>query len=424
VFQIGSTTKAFLATTLAIAVDKGKLAWDDRVVDHHPGFRLADPWVTGEFRVFDLLAQRSGLPPYANDLLGMLGFDQAAMIRSLRDVEPVSSFRSTFAYTNITHMLAQEVVAEAMGAADWDALVKAEIFDPLGMASTSLTAEAIEAAPDHAVGHRWTPEGTVEVPFTPIFPYAFGGAGAINSTVDELSRWVRLQLADGTFEGDPIVSADNLAVTRVARVGIAATASYAMGWLVQSTPNGRIVWHNGGTPSFGSYIGLLPDKDAGVIVLTNEQNVGFPDAVGAWTLDRLLDNPTVDYVAQRLEAAKANAAATEAVFAAPASPRPAPPLGPLAGDYDHPSFGTVTVRESGGALEAEFTTGARVAIKPWDGGVFTAELVADGRFAPLVESTGPGPFGFVQFQPNANGQLAGFRLFAQENGQTYDFTRQ
>jgi CubicO group peptidase (beta-lactamase class C family) len=63
IFQIGSNAKAFLAATEAIMVDRGKLRWDDRVVDLDPEFQLKDPWVTREFRVFDLLAQRSGLPP-------------------------------------------------------------------------------------------------------------------------------------------------------------------------------------------------------------------------------------------------------------------------------------------------------------------------------------------------------------------------
>jgi CubicO group peptidase (beta-lactamase class C family) len=64
IFQIGSNAKAFLAATEAIMVDRGKLRWDDRVVDLDPEFQLKDPWVTREFRVFDLLAQRSGLPPF------------------------------------------------------------------------------------------------------------------------------------------------------------------------------------------------------------------------------------------------------------------------------------------------------------------------------------------------------------------------
>jgi CubicO group peptidase (beta-lactamase class C family) len=55
---------------MAIAVDHGKVHWDDRVIDLDPDFQLKDAWVTREFRVFDLLAQRAGLPPHANDALG------------------------------------------------------------------------------------------------------------------------------------------------------------------------------------------------------------------------------------------------------------------------------------------------------------------------------------------------------------------
>ena len=343
VFQIGSTTKAFLAATLAIGVDRGAIAWDARVVDLDPDFQLKDPWVTREFRVFDLMAQRSGLPPYANDVLGFVGFDEAALIRSLRFVEPATSFRSAFTYTNITHMLAGRVLAQAMGAPDWPTLVGQEIIGPLGMADTSLTAEAMEAAEKGTRGYLWTPEGPVEVPFTPVFPYGFGGAGAINSTIDDMAKWVRLLLADGAFEGKPIVSAENLAVTRTPRVGLVPQASYAMGWLLQSTPNGQITWHNGGTTSYGAYVGTLLDRDVGIVVLTNLTNVGFPDAVGEWALDRLLGNPEVDHAAKKLEAARQAAAEDAATFTRPADPRPAPPLEALAGGFAEPGFGTMSL---------------------------------------------------------------------------------
>ena len=71
-------------------------------------------------------AQRSGLPAYANDMLSVLGLDEAALIRSLRHVEPVSSFRSTFAYTNITHLEAGRINAKVEGLADWEAVVRKE----------------------------------------------------------------------------------------------------------------------------------------------------------------------------------------------------------------------------------------------------------------------------------------------------------
>jgi CubicO group peptidase (beta-lactamase class C family) len=161
IFQIGSTTKAFLSATIAIAVDQGKLHWDDRIVDLDPDFQMRDPWVTREFRVFDLLAQRSGLPPYVNDFFGVLGFDRSTLIRSLRYVEPVSSFRSTFAYTNITHILAGRIVAKAEGAADWNVALQKEILDPLGMKNTTYSAAAITAAANHPLYRRWKRRGAL-----------------------------------------------------------------------------------------------------------------------------------------------------------------------------------------------------------------------------------------------------------------------
>src|SRR5262245_63747617 len=102
------------------------------------------------------------------------------------------------------------------------------------MADSSYTAEAIKAAANHAEGYRWAPAGTIEVPFMQ-FPYVFGAAGNINSTVEDMARWVRLQLANGTFEGRRIVSAENLAVTRTPRVAMRDKVVYANGWMITTT---------------------------------------------------------------------------------------------------------------------------------------------------------------------------------------------
>jgi CubicO group peptidase (beta-lactamase class C family) len=424
VFQIGSTTKAFLATTLAIMVDRGKLRWDDRVVDLEPDFQLKDPWVTREFRVFDLLAQRSGLPPYANDALGLLGFAEPALIRSLRYVEPVSSFRSTFAYTNITHLLAGRVVANAAGAADGDTVLRQELLEPLGMKDSSYTADAIESAANHAKGHRWTPEGVIEVPFTQLFPYDFGGAGDINSTIDDMANWVRLQLGNGTLEGHRIVSPEGLAFTRTPKVALSDKASYALGWVIQQTPNGNIVWHNGGTAAFGAFVGMVPDKNVGVIVLSNETNVGFPDAIGRWILDQVLGNTKVDHVADALKTAEANFGTAAQLFAKPASPRPFPPVAPLAGNFANPSFGKAAVVLEGDTLVMELqATGAKLQLEPWDGNIFTARLMPLGRFAAMVDNLGSLPNGFIQYQMDRSAKLNVLRL-SFDDGQAYEFRRE
>ncbi|MFI0846803.1 serine hydrolase domain-containing protein [Mesorhizobium sp. IMUNJ 23232] len=424
VFQIGSTTKAFLATTMAIAADRGKLDWNARIVDLDDAFEMKDPWVTREFRVSDLLAQHSSMPPSANDLMGILGVEQAGMVRAMRFVEPVSSFRSAFAYTNVTHMLAQRIVARQFSATDWDSVVRKEIFEPLGMQNSSFTAEAIQAAPNHTEGYRWTPQGSVEVPFTPLFPYGFGAAGAINSTIEDLGPWVRLHLANGKFEGREIVSAKNLAVTKTPRTGMNETLTYAMGWVIQSTPNGRIVWHNGGTTAYGAFIGMAPDKDVGVIVLTNETNVGLPDALGEWILDRLLGNPEIDHVAERLKTARAGYQQEEKVGSPPAVRQPATVLAPLAGDYVNDSFGHAKVSEDGAGLSVGIlATGAKLKLADQGGQAFAITLVPEGRFQGIAENLGPTPIGIAQFEVDQSGGIGGFTFISGDNGQKYPFMR-
>src|SRR5262249_11524520 len=154
---------------------------------------------------------------------------EAAVIRSLRDVEPVSSFRTTFAYTNVTHLLASRIVATAAGAPDWNAVLQKELLDPLNMKESTYTVKAIEAAANHANGHRWTPESTVEVPFTRHFPLPMGRTGDNHSNLEDMARWVRMQLNDGTFDGRRIVSSENLAYTRMPKVALNDKLSYALG---------------------------------------------------------------------------------------------------------------------------------------------------------------------------------------------------
>lgn len=406
VFQIGSTTKAFLATTLAMMVAEKKFSWESRVSALYPAFDLRDPWVTREFRVFDLLAQRSGLRPYTNDTLAVLGYDADAMIGSLRFAEPVSSFRSAFAYLNIPHLVAGRIVAAAAGKDSWQSVLQARILDPLGMTATTTTAAAIEAAPDHALGHRWTSGGAVEVPFDPRFPYALGPAGDMNSTVTDMSKWLTTLLAGGRFGDTQIVDPAALGYTFMPEVAINDQMSYAMGWIVNDTPGGRVIWHNGGTMGFNAHVGFLPHLGVGVVVLSNLENRGFADGVAYAFYSRLLGIPDDDVLGRGLAKAKSDEAADAATYARPADARPPRALAALAGRYDSQVFGPMTVRADGGALAATLEkTGAELVLAPFDGDVFTVALAPKGDFAATVAAIGDVPLGFAQWQIDGDGKL-------------------
>ena len=111
----------------------------------------------------------------------------------------------------------------------------------------------------------------MEIPFTPVSPYQVRPAVDINSTVEDCARWLRLQRWQQHLRRT---------ATRMAKFSISEAVAYAMGWIVLDTPYGRVVYHNDGTNGFGARIGFLPHKGVGTIILTNQSNEGFPDAVG------------------------------------------------------------------------------------------------------------------------------------------------
>jgi CubicO group peptidase (beta-lactamase class C family) len=415
-FQVGSTTKAFLGVTLAQAVDAGRIGWNDPVIDHHPAFQLSDPWITRDFRVLDLAAQRSGLTPYVNDALALLGFDKETLIRSLRVAPQLGAFRSEFRYLNIPHVVGGEIVAKANGTPSWFASLKHSVLDPLGMAATTATAEAIEKAPDHATGHRLD-SVPVSMPFHPAFPYALGPAGALNSNVPDMAKWLRLQLGRGIFDGKVVVSEENLDVTWTPRVAMNERTAYAVGWVASATPRGRIIWHNGGTSGFGAHAGFLPDARTGIVILTNLENTGMPDSLAMWFYDRVLGNPTVDNIALGAAASKAKreAALKEAAgFVPGALPANA---AALAGTYVSPILGDATVSLVNGNLQMKLETTEAIGLLTAsrdDPFLFSATLAPVGDFAGPAAMSGGEAFTRLRFEPDNNGRITQMRWLSPE----------
>ena len=129
VFPIGSTSKAFTSALVALLADAGKLRWEDPVIDHVPAFEMYDPWVTRAFMIEDLMAQRSGMSPYAGDLLAVIGFDAPYIQAQIRHMQPVSSFRSRFGYVNNLFLVAAEVIKRHSGMT-WEEAVPASPVCP------------------------------------------------------------------------------------------------------------------------------------------------------------------------------------------------------------------------------------------------------------------------------------------------------
>lgn len=403
-FQIGSTSKSFTSSLVALQVQAGKLNWDDKVIDHVPEFRMFDPWVTRQFTIEDTMSQRSGQPAYATDALAFLGADRATIIRALREVRPVSSFRSRFAYVNNLWLVAARVV-ESVTTGSWEQDVASQIFTPLDMKDTNTGAAGFYQSANHATPHQGQ-KGALQ-PLMAEWPYAdwvyvYGPAGGINSNVNDMAKYVRMQLG-----ATPLITAENLRLmhsphilaTDVTRPQPKSRPplgmmSYCLGWLRQEMTPTPLVWHNGGTSGCKTVVGFTPETGMGIVVLSNYGNTELPEALMYRYYDLYHGRPEYDYS----ELMRARHQAPPAPQR-PANPRPPAPLAQYAGSYLHPVYGQCQVEVVGQKLVARLGK-MRLNLEPWDTDTFS-------YVDPMDSSSPPG---FASFARRPDGSTRELRL--------------
>src|SRR5437868_11577964 len=202
VFQLASVSKPIGATVVAAFVGDGKITWDSRLNELDSTFVMFDSWVTHEVTIRDMYVHRSGLPDHAGDLLEDLGFTRAEILRRLRYQHPDSSFRSHYAYTNFG-LTAAAIAAVKRYGMEWENASEEKLYKPLGMTSTSSRHSDFVARANKALGHvlvggKWVQKFQRD-------PDAQTPAGGVSSSVNDVAKWMRLELANGKFEGKTIV---------------------------------------------------------------------------------------------------------------------------------------------------------------------------------------------------------------------------
>jgi CubicO group peptidase (beta-lactamase class C family) len=347
-FQIGSTSKAFTAALVAMLVDEKKVGWQDKVINHLPGFKMYDPWVTREFQVEDLMAQRSGLPGSAGDTQAVLGFPREHLLRSLARFKPVTSFRSSYAYQNGLFLAAGALVEQKTGKT-WEENLAERIFKPLGMSSSSADLRSFQQAKNAAALHVKKKGQVTALPRDwPLhnWVYVYGPAGGINSNIADMSKWLGLQLGKGKANGRQLLSEASLECLHAPKTVMGAEQGimnfYCLGWILSAKRPYPLIWHNGGTTGHKTMVAFVPQAGMGLVVLSN-LITPLPEALAFRFYDLYLGNPAAhDWSQEAL--AKAKEMKEKAKLPAPPSPpAPALPWERYTGTYAHMVYGKVTV---------------------------------------------------------------------------------
>jgi CubicO group peptidase (beta-lactamase class C family) len=279
-FEIGSITKVFTSLLLTDAVERKEVALADPIAKYLPT-QVRMPQRGGRsITLQDLSTHTSGLPrlptnmnprdaanPYAD-----YSVDQ--LYAFLSGYQLTREIGKQYEYSNLGGGLLGHVLARRAGM-DYEALVRSRITGPLGMRSTGIT-----LSPDLktrlAVGHSsmLQPVENWDLP-------TLAGAGALRSSANDLLIFLAASLG---YTPSALASALS-AMTASRRATGTQGLDVALGWHILTGNGKEIVWHNGGTGGYRSFIGYDPKARVGVVVLSNAGTMAGPDDIGRHLLD-------------------------------------------------------------------------------------------------------------------------------------------
>ncbi|MFZ2987550.1 serine hydrolase domain-containing protein [Ideonella sp.] len=400
-FMAASNTKSMTSALMALAVDAGKLRWDQPAAEAYPSFRLADPAVTRSVQVKHLVCACTGMP--RQDMEWLFADSKApakATFDQLSAMKPTSQFGEVFQYSNLMVGAGGLIAAQALrpgqelGAA-YALSMREYLFKPLGMKHTTFDFDQAlrgnRAWPHGEALDGSTRRASMDLNYTmrPTAP-----AGAVWTSPRDFSQWVLMELAKGrTPDGKALISETNWAARYVPQVMVGEDASYGLGLFIDRQYGIPIASHGGDMLGFHSNMIWLPEHGIGVTILTNsDAGVLLRGPLQRKLLELVFDGrPEAD---ERLKVSVANRAVENAKARELLTmPVPAPAIMALAPRYDHPALGRILVKHQAGKLHFQFAhwasemalrnnqdgTQSYVTIDPGEGGI---EFLRDDQAQP------------------------------------------
>lgn len=280
-FEIGSVTKVFTALLLADAVQRGEVALTDPVEKYLPAGTKVPERDGKKITLHDLASHTSALPRLPSNLAPKdmanpyADYTVAQLYEFLAGYDLPRGIGSDYEYSNLGAGLLGHALARRAGV-DYETLVRTRITTPLAMKSTAIKlSEPLKKR--LAAGHDFQ---RARVPNWDLPTLA--GAGALRSTANDLLNFLAAHLRTTTTPLAPAIT--SMLATR--RPTPAPRQEIALGWhIAQSLAGREIVWHNGGTGGYQSFVGFDPKNRTGIVVLANMSTNERIDDIGQHLLD-------------------------------------------------------------------------------------------------------------------------------------------
>lgn len=287
IYRIGSITKVFTTTLLAILRDEGVLGLDDPIAKYLPREVVlpSDPAGAPAITLRHLATHTSGLPrlpvnlqPKEGDPFG--DYSVALLYQGLPKTKLVHPIEHQMLYSNLGMGLLGHVLELATGE-DYASLLRSRILHPLGMSATTTHPEGPAFAKGYLGG---SPPRVAKVWHLGVI----APAGVLGSNVRDMLRFLSLHLRAGEAGVTPIRASTLAELHRPQRVLDRWKSAVGLGWIIEHGEDyGDIVWHNGGLDGFHSHSAFSAAQGVGIVVLSNADK--SVDTIGQWLIRRAVD---------------------------------------------------------------------------------------------------------------------------------------
>jgi CubicO group peptidase (beta-lactamase class C family) len=366
-FMIASNSKAFTGTALAMLEQEKRISLDDKLTKYFPWFRLDDPLATGNVTIRDAITHRLGFETFQGDFLNWGStITRRQVMEKMAKHQPVFPFRYKYGYCNSGFVAAGEVIP-AVTDTSWDDFLKYRIFNPLGMTRTSTTYAAIRKDQNASKPYTIVNDKLVLLDYANVDN--LGAAASINSSVNDLSKWMLMLLDSGRVEGKRIVPFSAIQQTRtpqmiVNQVNRSAPMNfslYGLGWFLEDYNGKKLVRHDGGANGFVTSVCLVPSENLGIAILTNTDANWMYTGLRYQLLQAYLGVPYSDvnaqYLPRYLEGNKKSNEEVKSWYdqaAAYAEKNKSISLKPFEGTYHNEVYDEISMKVKEGVLMVSF----------------------------------------------------------------------
>ena len=431
-FAIGSCTKAFTALLVGLLNKEAKVDYDKPVREYLPELKFFNTEMNNQITVRDMMCHRTGLPRHDFSWYLFNTSSRDSLMRRIQYQEPTATPRQTWQYNNFMFLL-QGMISEKLTGKSWEKNIQEKIFTPLGMSSSNISIKELEKNADASLGYSLYKDSSIKkMEYYNI--NAMGPAGSINSSVNEMAKWVMMWINGGKINGKEFFPAAYLKEAMSSQMIIGAAlpdkekadihfANYGFGWFLASYRGHYRVEHGGNIDGFSASTCFFPSDSIGIIVLTNQNGSAITSIVRNTIADRILKIKPIDWLADRNAAdAKAKAEAKESEKKVESNQKkgttPSHPLTEYEGLYSHPGYGTMEIVLQKDSLFA-FTPNNKVWLRHYHYDVFETFGV-DGKEG--IDTTEKSSLNF-KFDMNEAGEINTVSLTLEQGLKPMAFSR-